>query len=238
MVKGYGQYCPLSLAAELLCQRWTLLVVSRLVDGCRTWSEIHRGVPRISPTLLSKRLSELERAGLVERHPLEDGRGHEYILTQAGWDLESIIMDLAVWGQRWARDMTDDDLDPAFLVWSMHTRMNVDAMPPGRTVIEFHFDGAPSDVSRFWIVKRDGEIEMCLKDPELDVDVLVSADLRRFIEAWRGFRDLRREIRDGHIVVEGPDELRKQLPSWLLLSGLAPFERLRAGREQAMVSAG
>lgn len=236
MSQGYGQYCPLSLAAELLCRRWTLLVVSRIVDGCHRFSEIHRGVPRMSPSLLSKRLRELERSGLVERRPADDGKGHEYVLTGAGRDLEPIIDGLAVWGQHWARDMCDDDLDPAFLVWSMHQRMNVEAMPPGRTVIEFSFTGTPTDLSRFWLVHRDGVVEMCLKDPDLDVDLAVSSDLRRFVEAWRGFRDLRREIRAGHIQVQGPDELCRQLPDWLLLSGLAPYERKRQGVERSLAS--
>ena len=71
--KGYGQYCPLALAAELLCERWTLLVMSRLIDGCRRFNEIHRGVPKISPTLLKQRLEQLEHAGLCERVPLADG---------------------------------------------------------------------------------------------------------------------------------------------------------------------
>lgn len=234
MPKGYGQYCPLSLAAELLGRRWMILVVSRLLDGCRRFNEIHRGVPRMSPTLLSKRLSELERAGLVEKRSLEDERGGEYVLTPAGRELEPIIDGLAVWGQHWARDMTDDDLDPAFLVWSMHLRMDPEAMPPGRTVIELSFEGAPADVDRFWLVHQDGVVEMCLKDPELDVDLLVTSDLRRFVEAWRGFRDLRREIREGHVKLQGPPGLKKQFPSWLRLSGLAPYERRRPGREKRL----
>lgn len=234
MIKGYGQHCPFSLAVEMLCQRWTLLVISRLFYGCSRFSEIHRGVPRMSPSLLSKRLSELERAGLIETRKAPSGRGREYLLTQAGRDLEPIIGALAVWGQQWARDMIDDDLDPAFLVWSMHLRMNTVAMPAGCTVIEFSFTGAPADCRRFWLVHEDGEVEMCLRDPELDIDLLVISDLRLFVEAWRGFRDLRREIRAGRIELHGTPELEKQFPSWLLLNELAPYERLRPGRERQL----
>lgn len=232
MARGYGQYCPFSLAVELLCQRWTLLVISRLFYGCSRFNEIHRGVPRMSPSLLSKRLSELERAGLLETREDPDGRGREYLLTPAGMDLEPIIGSLAVWGQQWARDMVDDDLDPAFLVWSMHQRMNIRAMPPGRTVIELSFTGAPSDCRRFWLVHEAGKVEMCLKDPELDVDLLVTSDLRRFVEAWRGIRDLRREIREGRIELHGPRHLQEQFPTWLHLHPMAGHERLRPGRER------
>lgn len=230
--KSYGQYCPLSLAAEVLCERWTLLVISRVIDGCTRFNEIHRGVPKISATLLSQRLAQLEHAGLIVRRPLETGRGYSYELTAAGSDLEPIIMSLAVWGQRWARDMENDDLDPAFLAWSMHTRLNIGAMPPGRTVLEFVFSGTHKGLSRFWLVVEDGNVDMCLKHPGYDSDVTVRAPIRCFVEAWRGFRDLRREIAAGHIVVEGPADNCKALPNWLLLSSLATFPRERGQEAQ------
>ncbi len=232
MAKGYGQYCPLSLAAELLCQRWTVLVVSRLLDGCCRFNEIARGVPRMSPTLLSRRLTELEQAGIIETRARGDKTGREYLLTEAGRELEPLIEGLAIWGQHWARNMTDDDLDPAFLVWSMHLRINTDTMPPGQTVIEFQFAGAPTDCRRFWLIHRSDAVEMCLKDPQLDVDLLVSADLRVFVEAWRGFRDFRQEIRAGRITVQGPEDLRQKFPDWLRLSALAPYPRKFPGPER------
>lgn len=234
MSKSYGQYCPLSLAVELLCQRWTMLVVSRLCDGCSRFNEIHRGVPSMSPSLLSRRLSELEKAGILRTRKSKNGSGREYLLTDAGKELEPVIDHLAIWGHKWARDMVDDDLDPAFLVWSMHLRIDTDAMPPGRTVIEFKLSGAPVDCRQFWLINRDGEMEMCLKDPQLDVDLLVTSRLRVFIEAWRGFRDLRAEIKARRIKLYGPRELRRGFPSWLQLSMLAQYPRLRAGRERRL----
>jgi DNA-binding HxlR family transcriptional regulator len=234
MARGYGQYCPLSLAAELLCQRWTLLVISRIIDGCTRFNEIQRGVHRMSPSLLSKRLTELEDYGLILSRKLPGSRAKEYLLTEAGRELEPILMQMAVWGQHWAREMEDDDLDPAFLVWSMHTRFDVAAMPAGRTVLEFRFTGAPKDCRQFWLVNRDGGVEMCIKDPGLEVDVLVSSDLRIFVETWRGFRDLQAELRARRIRVEGPPKLVEEFPSWLLLSALSPFPRRRPGREQRL----
>jgi DNA-binding HxlR family transcriptional regulator len=214
--------------------RWTILVVSRLIDGCRRFNDIHRGVPRMSATLLAQRLTELEHAGIVFRQPLPDERGHEYVLTEAGRELQPLIMDLAIWGQRWARDMTTEDLDPGFLVWSMHTRLNTEAMPPGRTVIEFEFTGAPADLRRFWLVNTDGVVDMCLKHPGFEVDLRVMSDLRRFVEAWRGFRPLRREIAAGTIRLEGPAGLKRALPDWLRLSALSPYPRCRPGAEQKL----
>lgn len=231
MKRGYGQYCPLALAAELLCERWTLLVISRLIDGCCQFNEIHRGVPRISPSLLSQRLAELERAGLVVREPAAKGKPRQYVLTAAGRELEPIIMNVAVWGQRWSRDMTHDDLDPGFLVWSMHRRIDTGRMPPGRTVIELEFTGASRASRRFWIVHADGKVEMCLKDPGYEVGLRVLSDIRVFAEAWRGIRNLHAEIAAGRIRVSGPARLCRQFPGWLQLSQLAPFPRERPGRE-------
>ena len=145
---GYGQYCPLALAAELLCRRWTILVISRLIDGCTTFSQIHEGVPRISPSLLSTRLAELEHAGIVKREKRNGSNRYTYAVTEAGLELEDIITQMAVWGQHWARDMEMEDLDPGFLAWSMHLRMNADAMPPGRTCLLYTSDAADD---YFWV---------------------------------------------------------------------------------------
>jgi DNA-binding HxlR family transcriptional regulator len=233
MPRGYGQYCPLALAVELLCERWTLLIVSRLIDGCAQFSDIQRGLPRISPSLLSQRLDQLERSGVVRRRPARSG----YALTPAGRDLEAIVDKLAVWGQLWGRDMVDDDLDPAFLVWSMHTRLDAARMPPGRTLVEIELCAATGDPHRFWLLSRDGAAEMCLKHPGYPVDLHVAADLRLFVEAWRGIRDLRREIQARRIRLVGPPALRRQFPDWLKLSALAPFPRRRPGRELRLTRA-
>lgn len=206
-----------------------MLIVSRLIDGCTQFNDIHRGVPRISPSLLSQRLSQLERAGLIVRRA--NGSAKRYVLTEAGRALEPIIEQLAIWGQEWARDMTEDDLDPAFLLWSMHMQLDTARMPGGRTVIQFDFSGTAQDTSRFWLINNDGVADMCLKDPGYEVDLFVTADLRRFIEAWRGIRDLRAEIRSRKIRVIGPAHLCRQLPDWLNSSSLASYARRKPGRE-------
>jgi DNA-binding HxlR family transcriptional regulator len=231
-MKGYGQYCPLALAAELLCERWTLLVISRVIDGCTQFNAIHRGVPRITPAMLAKRLDEIEHAGLITRPKARRGAARTYQLTAAGAALAPLIEQMAVWGQHWARDMRLDDMDPAFLGWSVSVRIDTARLPPGRVVTQFQFSGVPFDVRNFWLVASDGEVDMCLKDPGFEVDLLVRSDLRRFIEAWRGMRDLRAEIRSGQIQVIGSRDLAKQFPDWLKLSQLAPHERKKPGRER------
>ncbi len=236
-MKGYGQYCPLALAAELLCERWTLLIVSRIIDGCTQFNAIHRGVPRIAPAMLAKRLDEIERAGLITRPKVPRGSPRSYQLTEAGATLAPLIEQMAVWGQHWARDMRMDDLDPGFLAWSVSVRIDTARLPPGRIVIQFQFSGAPFDCQHFWLVAKDGKVDMCLKDPGFEVDLLVRSDLKRFVECWRGFRELRAEIRAGHIEVLGSRSLSTQFPDWLKLSQLASFERKKPGRERQLACA-
>lgn len=230
MSASYGQYCPLALAAEVLGERWSILVISRLIDGCARFSEIQRGLPRIPASTLSARLRSLEDAGLARR----GGNGSEYRLTQAGAALAPIIEQMTSWGQQWGRDMDLDDLDPRFLAWSMHSRLDHAAMPPGRTVLKFEFTGVPAECRFFWLVHDAGVVDMCLKDPGFDVDVHVTSDLRVFVEAWRGFRSLRAELRAGTIRLSGCPAHRRAFPTWLRLSMAAPLERLRGGPERLL----
>lgn len=232
----YGQYCPIALASETLCERWNLLILRRIIEGCRRFNDIHQGVPKISATLLSKRLRTLERAGLIRIVPAAKGRGHEYSPLPACLELEPITSAIAVWGQRWARDMVTEDLDPEFLLYSMHRRLDSRRMPPGRTVIGFRFSGAPRHCRQFWLMHNDGVTEMCLKDPGFPEDVFVHANLRRFIEAWRGIRDLHADIRSGAIRVDGPARLVRAFPDWLMKSAIAGTERMPAGRESKLQS--
>lgn len=186
----------------------------------------------MSASLLSQRLQQLEEAGLVRRKRNGDGPGYSYHLTEAGEDLVPLVNGLAVWGQEWARDLTQADLDPGFLVWSMHLRLDTEKMPAGRTVLEFEFSGAPEDCSRFWIVNDDGDVDMCLTHPGFEVDLTIRSDLRLFVECWRGFRELRHEIRMGRIKLTGPAQLKRAFPGWVLLHATAGFERKRPGRER------
>ncbi len=236
MTQSYGQYCPLALATELLAQRWTLLIVGSLLDGCDQFNVLQRALPRISPSLLSKRLTQLEDAGVVEKHRLVGDQTRRYRLTEAGEELQTVVMQLARWGHRWGREMTTEDLDPAFLLWSMHLRMDRAALPTDRVVMEFVFTGVPSGLDHLWLVCDEGAVEMCLRDPGHETDLLIRSDIRVFVEAWRGFRDLRGEIKSGRIRIDGPARLRREFPNWLLLSMIASEQRCRPGRERRLRS--
>ena len=225
MRQEYGQFCPVALASELLAERWTLLVIRELLAGSRRFNDIRRGVPRLSGTLLKQRLQTLEYAGVVERKTSGVKRAPEYFLTEAGLSLRPVVTSIGEWGQRWARDIRPEDLDPGWLVWAMHRRLNTSVMPPGRTVIQIEFLDGPAKQRHFWLVHCDGKVDVCLKDPGYETTVRIATQVRTLAEVWRGIRSLKEELRAGRIVLDGASECRRALPQWLLLSVYAPIAR-------------
>ena len=228
MRQEYGQFCPVALASEVLAERWTFLVIRELLAGARRFNEIRRGVPRLSATLLKQRLQTLEAEGIVERGRSARRSAAGYELTAAGHALKPVIAAVGSWGQRWARDIEARDLDPGWLVWAMHRRLNTAVMPPGRTVIEFEFVDGPASARRFWLVHREGAVDVCIKDPGYEPDIRIGTPLRLWAEVWRGLRPLKAALRSGAVRIAGRSELRRAFPRWLLLSPFAPVERLRS----------
>jgi DNA-binding HxlR family transcriptional regulator len=210
---GYGQFCPVAKTSELLCERWVPLIVRELLCGSRRFSEIQRGVPLISPALLTKRLRQLEAAGVIERG--QAARGSSYVLTDAGWELYPIIEAMGVWGQRWARSSyTPDELDPALLMWDMRRMLQPAGLAPDRTVVEFRFAAAPVGKSTYWLVVDDS-IDLCLVDPGCPVDLRVRGDLRSLTQVWMGDCTMRDAIDSGAIQLDGPRTLVRRFPGWL-----------------------
>jgi DNA-binding HxlR family transcriptional regulator len=219
---GFGQFCPIALASEVLTQRWMLLIVRELLAGSTHFSDIKRGVPRISATLLKQRLDTLGQAGVLDH--LDGG----YRLTAAGRELGPVLSAVGTWGQRWAREIATDDLDPGWLVWNMRRRLDAAAMPARRTVIGIEFlDARPSE-RRFWLVHAEGQAEVCRKPPGFEEDVVIRTTVRRLAEIWRGLRSFDEEVRSGQVRIDGTAELRRAAPGWFLLSVYATVERPRA----------
>lgn len=227
MQQGFGQFCPVALASEMLTQRWSLLIIRELLAGSTKFSDIRRGVPRISASLLKTRLDTLVHADIVERRRSADRDVDEYHLTKAGRELKPVLTQIGEWGQRWARDISPEDLDPGWLVWNIHRRLDTSEMSPGRTVIQIEFADAPRNHRDFWLVHKDGDVEVCLKPPGFPVDLTVRTTVRIMAEVWRGIRDVRKEIRSGSIGLEGRAACRRAFPRWLLLSVYAPIKRMR-----------
>ena len=186
---GYRQFCPVAMAAELLCTRWTLVLLRELIAGSTRFNDLRRGVPRMSPTLLSQRLKELEAAGVIERKELKSEKGgFEYHLTESGKDLRPVVEAMGFWGQRWIEArLSLKNLDPSLLMWDMRRNLNPSPLPAGRTVIQFLYQELPVSKRSWWlVVERHGEVDLCWSDPGFDVDLYVSTDLRTMTAIWMG----------------------------------------------------
>lgn len=235
-MRGYGQFCPVAKAAEIVAERWTPLVLRELLSGSHTFNDLHRGVPLMSRTLLAQRLEELRDADVVERRPRARGRGWDYRLTPAGTELQPLIQTLGEWGRRWARRQVErgGDLDPGLLMWDIHRRLNVDRLPTGRTVVRFDFRSVPlgSRCKRtWWLVLEPPDVDLCLKEPGFPVDLVVEAELAALTKAWVGEVRLVDAIRAGLVRLDGPRPLVQAFPGWLALSGFAAVPRpARAAR--------
>lgn len=212
-VKGYGQYCPLAVTCEILTERWTPLVVRELLAGSTRFNDIRRGVPLMSPTLLSQRLKSLERAGIVER--LADAHTVDYRLTPAGRALQPIVDAMATWGTQWGDGMLDPaNLDAALLMWDIRRSVRGDQLPAGRVVAEFHLAGSTSKKSRFWLVLDDGAADLCLADPGFDVDLYVECHVSVMIRYWLGRTEIPEAVRSGELRLTGSRALVRAFPHW------------------------
>lgn len=211
--EGYGQYCPITRAVEVLGERWTMLIVRDLLCGVTRFNELSRGNPRLSRTLLSKRLRQLERAGIVDH--IDD----DYLLTEAGEALRPVVMGLGEWGARYQfGDPRESELDAELLMWWVHTRLDFSGFPDRRLVFEFRFRGMPD---RFWIMRDSQGPSVCLHDPGFGVDATVESDLAAMYEVWLGRRDLLAAIRSGEIEIGGTPAIAKRLPQAMMLSPIA-----------------
>lgn len=232
MAEGsYKQFCPVAMASETLCTRWTVVLLRELVCGSTRFNDLRRGVPRMSPALLSKRLRELETAGIVKRTPV---RGEpttlEYSLTSSGMDLKPVIEAIGTWGMKWVEtDPTLENLDAELLMWDMHRRLNTDPMPKQRTTIVFIYPEQPEVHRKYWVIVEPGkEVDVCSVDPGFDVDVYVTVDLRTMTAIWLGLETVSKARDDGRLTITGSPRLEDAMQSWLGLSPFAPVEKLAA----------
>ena len=227
-MRTYGQFCPISKAAEVFCERWTPLILRDLGKGVSRFSELQRGVARASPTLLSRRLRELEAEGLVERRRSESGRGWTYHLTAPGQDLMPLVHALGVWGQRWSRrELMDHELDAGLLLWAMERGAYPDALGSGRSVVQLTFRERPARWRHYWFVGENSATQLCITDPGFDVDLYLTTTLRDMIYIWRGDLPLHTALNEGRLEAIGHARARSVLPRWLPKSKLADVKSKR-----------
>jgi DNA-binding HxlR family transcriptional regulator len=227
MEESYGQFCTVARGAEVLCERWTALVVREMLCGSRRFNDLHRGVPRMSTSLLSQRLRQLEDAGVVQRKAT--GKVWEYSLTQAGEELRPIVMALGHWGARWiGKRLRDDQLDASLLMWDIRRSVRLEEFPARPVVIHFHFPDARTGERHWWLVVEEGVSDLCRDDPGREVTLEVEATVRTMTDVWSGEQRPGDVLATHELCVRGAPEHASRLWTWL---GASPFASTRLARQ-------
>lgn len=225
-LSGFKQFCPVAMAAEVLCTRWTVVILREMLAGSTRFNDLRRGVPRMSPALLSQRLKELEQAEIVTRRRGNGGNLYEYHLTEAGRELEPIVTAFGVWGQRWIKtEPTLENLDAPLLMWDMRRTLDTTPMPDKRSTIQFLYSGVSAKNRTWWIVVTPNEaVELCSIDPGYDIDLYVACDLKTMTAIWMGLDTVRAAVSDDRLKLTGDKKLAANMQTWL---GLSPFAKTR-----------
>jgi DNA-binding HxlR family transcriptional regulator len=208
----YEQVCPVSLASEVIAERWTPLILREIVLFDRHhFSEIQHGVGRISQSLLIQRLRTLEEAGVIERRPNPLGRGWEYHPTQAGRELETVLNELGIWAQHWL-ELRQVDCEPSYLMMTMHAILRPERLPHHPVTVRFEFTQSPKI---YWLVIDGPQPELCYYDPGRETDLLVRLDERLFGNVVLGRMRFGDALEQGGIELDGPPDLVRAFPTWL-----------------------
>jgi DNA-binding HxlR family transcriptional regulator len=225
MSDEYGQFCTVARAAEVLCERWTPLVVRELLCGSKRFNDLHRGVPRMSTSLLAQRLRRLEEAGVVQRSAV--GKTWEYSLTDAGEELRPIVFGLGHWGARWiGTRLHDGQVDAGLLVWDVRRSIRMEALPAEPVTIQFRFRDARQGEGNWWLVVEHGVADLCRDDPGRDPTLVVDCTVRALTEVWSGERTPQDVERSQQLRILGAPRDAERLWSWLGASAFAPSRRL------------
>lgn len=211
---SYRQYCPIARASEILAERWNLLIIRNLFFGATTFSAIAQGVPTMSRSVLSKRLRDLERDGVIASSPKPTGRGSTYRLTEAGADLIGVLDSLGRWAENWVEVLPEHN-DPGFAVWAWcQVQLNRSALPDERVVVHFEFPEEVPGHRHFWMLVEHGQAELCATDPGGEPDLRVVAESKAFVDWHRGALSWSAAVRRRAITVTGSRSLARSFPAW------------------------
>ena len=221
--KSYGIYCPTSKACEVLEPRWTIQILCELWDGATRFNAIRRALPALSPSLLSRRLKEMECEGLVRRVEDKGAGTVDYFRTEKAVELEPILDGMARWAQRHVeQDIALSSRDAGMLMWKLRPRFRPEGMPAGRNVLRFHFTDSTGHADTYWIVaERGSETDLCHHDPRIDPDLFVESTVGALTGVYLGRLRLSEEIDKGTIFLSGDARLVHGIRDWLSFSPYA-----------------
>ena len=217
----YGEACPISKAASVLCERWTLQILRELLLGATRFTELQKLLPRISPSMLNARLKTLADNDIIVRKRIPEQRGSEYRLTPAGKSLEPLLNEFGKWGICWVYDgLSDEELSAAQCAQHFCGLVNQAGLPSGGTVIEIVFEDSKR-MPRVFVTIRGAEREICDDNPGHEVDVYVRSTVRTLTEIMLGDLGLNAALDNGALKVTGPTVYTKNLAKWFPVSGFA-----------------
>lgn len=220
----YGQFCPVAKATEVLGERWTLLLIRELLCGSTRFSELQRGLAKMSPSLLTKRLKELEQSGLVNKSKISGQKGYEYHLTKAGQELGPLVMEIAKWGMKWVTDkLSDDELDIELLMWDIHRNIDTAKLKQNRAVIKFFISDGEA-LKDWWILIDDTNVDICNENPGHEPDLYVTAEARLLTDLWMGDLTWSQAQKSGSLSALGSQQLRDSMDDWLGANSLAELK--------------
>jgi len=214
----YDEACPISMAASVLCERWTLQIIRELFFGSTRYSEIQKHIPNISPSLLRNRLRFLEDEGLIIRKRAAGANRQEYYLTPSGKALAPVLTEMGKWGMCWARDgMTDKQNTASGLVRDFAGALCVDELPSCDTVIQFNLTDVEESPKRY-IHVQSGVKQVCDTDLGFEVDVYIKSTLKVMTGIWYGEIDIGAAIDDGRMDVVAAPVYSRRIRRWLCIS--------------------
>lgn len=223
---SYGQYCPLAMATEFLCNRWTLLVLRELLFGSTSFNDISRGVPRMSRSLLSKRLKELVVLGVITKNANIKGNQINYTLTEAGQALEPVILTMAGWGQEWLQTSPSlESLDTRFLMWDVMRNTKPLAILPNPFIVQINLTGTPNEIDNYWFVFEGKKVDLCNKDNDYTIDVEITVDAKKLTEIWMGWEDFDKAVKQKEMIIIGDHKYTSITKEWLGQSIVAGIKK-------------
>lgn len=219
----YGQFCPISKAVEVLGERWTMLLIREMLMGSKRFNELQRGLAKMSPSLLTKRLKDLEAAGLIHRSKISGQKGYEYFLTSAGKELQPLVMELGKWGMKWVNDsLSQEELDVDLLMWDIRRNIKHAHIPSGKATIKFYFDEL-SQYKNWWLVIENGQVDLCTESPGEEADLYIISDVYTITQIWMANLTWSQARKQNLVKFSGSPFLEKEISQWLGTSRMAAF---------------